>query len=444
MAKKMKVSEVFGIGVASGTPAYVDRGDLDLVFTRALAAKRHVSIHGGSKQGKTWLRERGLQARDSVVVQCTTTSSASTVLEEALAQLGVTVKLSQSGKNTVSGTISSSVEAEAGNTLFAKVKGMLSASSTLADERQTMEQFLGQSVANLQWVATAIRLSGKRLVVEDFHYLPEAQQEVFASWMKALGEYGVYVIIVGVWPRDHQMTYFNGDLDGRVDDIHLTWSDNDLRKVLSDGTTALKLDLSPSLVTALVEDSYGNVGLVQRLAERLCHAAKIDEQTDWVTLDIGPELAEARLAVANQMRGRFEKFASNFVRGMRRMPEGLVVYLHLLRAFTRADDQLLLAQGLDTRDLLSEFRDQNIRQSDLTQALDRVQALQAKIKVSPPVLAYETASRRVVLLDRAFLFFRRHGNPIWPWNESGYEITNDLADTEPINLFSDEMEVLTP
>ncbi len=439
----MKVADVFGIGVASNTPAYVDRGDLDLVFSRALDSKRHVSIHGGSKQGKTWLRQKGLQPKASILVQCTTTSKASTVLEEALSQIGVTVKFSKSGKDSVTGSIASSVDAEAGNSLFAKIKASLSASVTEVEERETLEHFLGQTVANLQWVATAVKFSGKRLVLEDFHYLPEIQQEVFASWMKALGEYGVHVVIVGVWPRDHQMTYFNGDLDGRVDDIHLTWSDDDLKRVLVAGTAALKVKLTDSLVAALVQDSYGNVGLIQRLAERLCHAAKIDEHTDWVTLDLGPELAEARRVVADQMRGRFEKFASNFVRGMRRMPEGLVVYLHLLRAFTAADDAVLLHQGFDTRALLSEFGDQNIRQSDLTQALDRVQALQVKIKVSPPVLAYEAASRRVVLLDRAFLFFRRHGTPVWPWDESDYEITNDLAQSEPINL-DELLDVTTP
>jgi hypothetical protein len=36
-----------------------------------------------------------------------------------------------------------------------------------------------------------------------------------------MGEYGLFVIVVGVWPKDHLLTYYNGDLEGRVEDIHL-------------------------------------------------------------------------------------------------------------------------------------------------------------------------------------------------------------------------------
>lgn len=437
--KKYQVSDVFGIGVQSGTPAYVDRGELDLIFKRHLASNRHVSIHGGSKQGKTWLRKRGLAAEESLVVQCTTTSKASTLLEEALAQLGVTIKLTQSGKENLSGSVTGSLDTEAGSSFLAKIKASLTASATASEEQQIFEQFIGQSVANLKWVANAIRLSKKRLVIEDFHYLIEREQEVFASWMKALGEYGVHVIIVGVWARSHLLTYFNGDLEGRVEDIHLLWSNDELKEVIENGAEALDITFTAELIDSLIEDSYGNVGVVHRLAEKLCYEAKVDQATGPLLIDVGPELDAARLAVADQMRSRFEKFASNFVRGMRRMPQGLVVYLHLLKAFTRADDKILLAHGLDTKDLLTQINgDQQIRPGDLSQALVRVDRLQDKIKVSPPVLAYESASRRVQLLDRSFLFFRKYGDPVWPWDEVGYEITNDLASSSPLNLDNDD------
>lgn len=137
------------------------------------------------------------------------------------------------------------------------------------------------------------------------------------------------------------------------------------------------------------------------------------------------------------MQGRFQTFADNFVRGMRRLSEGLEVYRHLLQAATDASDEELL-RGLDSADLLARVLAQPggsaIRASDLTQALDRIDRLQVKIKVNPLVLTYNRSSRRLYLADRAFLFFRRHGGPRWPWAEGEPEFVNDLARADPLRF----------
>lgn len=67
-------------------------------------------------------------------------------------------------------------------------------------------------------MSRVLKASGKRLVIEDFHYVSEPNRRAFAFMLKALGDYGVYVIVVGIWPEDHLLTYYNGDLDGRVED----------------------------------------------------------------------------------------------------------------------------------------------------------------------------------------------------------------------------------
>lgn len=114
------------------------------------------------------------------------------------------------------------------------------------------------------------------------------------------------------------------------------------------------------------------------------------------------------------MQGRFQTFADNFVRGMRRLPKGLEVYRHLLQAATDASDRELL-EGIDSAELLKSILVHKdgaaIRASDLTQALDRIDQLQAKISITPLVLTYSKSSRKLSLADRAFLFFRRYGSP---------------------------------
>ena len=75
-----------------------------------------------------------------------------------------------------------------------------------------------------------------------------------------------------------------------------------------------------------------------------------------------------------------------------------------------------------------------MRLSDLTQALDRIDRLQVKIDVRPPVLTYSKASRKLLFLaDRAFLFFRRNGDPRWPWMAAS-QISVDLSGGDPLLL----------
>jgi hypothetical protein len=141
--------------------------------------------------------------------------------------------------------------------------------------------------------------------------------------LKALGDYGVYVIVVGVWPDDHLLTYYNGDLDGRVEDLRLEWSDSELDLVLKRGGVALKVEFTDALRGELIADAFGNVGLVQRLAEHVCLAEGILETGRNRELEIGESLARARGEVADDMHERYRAFADNFVRGMKRMSEGL-------------------------------------------------------------------------------------------------------------------------
>lgn len=118
-----------------------------------------------------------------------------------------------------------------------------------------------------------------------------------------------------------------------------------------------------------------------------------------------------------------------------------MVYKHLLRACTDASDDELL-NGIDSGDLLGRIQEDggdSIRQSDLTQALDRIAQLQAKLDIRPPVLTYEAQRRRVFLADRAFLFYRKYGAAAWPWQDDS-TLDSAIANApagEMLTLFDD-------
>lgn len=435
----VEVQEVFGLGANVNSPSYVDRGGLDAAFQRALRSSRHIAVHGGSKQGKSWLRLKGLPERATIHVQCTPGSTAESLLSEALGQVGVGSTLKFSSSRQLEGTLDISGNVELGKWLAkaqveSKLGGAITNISTVESEP------IGQTAADLAWVSSILIGSTRRLVFEDFHYVSEQVQEELAFLMKAMGEYGLYVIVIGVWPTDHMLTYYNGDLDGRVEDIHLTWNDAELAQVLRQGADALGAEFSDGLIEAITQDASGNVGLVHRLAERICISEGVLATQPGSPakhrIEVGSSLVTAQREVAEQMGSRFQTFADNFVRGMRRLPKGLEVYKHLLQSVTILPEADLLG-GIDSAALLTHMNSigaTGIRPSDLTQALDRIDALQAKINVRPPVLTYNKSSRKLSLADRAFLFYRRHTTQSWPWASDAPEIVNDLATQEPLDM----------
>lgn len=419
MAKRLSLQNVFGIATEIHSESYVNRGGLDERLRYLLETDRHVAIHGDSKQGKSWLRAKALSERPSILVQCQVSTTVESLLTESLGAIGVRAEISRTAGNELEGTLDFGGSGSIGTQLLSKLGLELKAGGRGARTRETETEPIGQTPANLWWVAQAIQASGRRLVVEDCHYMTEENLQQLSFILKALGEHGVYALVVGIWAQDHLLTYYNGDLVGRVEDIHLTWTSEELEQVLIKGSKALNITMNATLREMLVEDAYGNVGLIQRLAEQVCREEGIYARQDAPPfLTPGPSLERARTTVAEQMRLRFQAFADNFVRGLRRLPEGLEVYRHLLRAFTSGGDNELV-NGIDSAILLERINENEstkIRPSDLTKALERVDHLQAKIGISPPVLTYNRHGRRLFLADRSFLFFRRYGQPRWPWD----------------------------
>ena len=60
-----------------------------------------------------------------------------------------------------------------------------------------------------------------------------------------------------------------------------------------------------------------------------------------------------------------------------------------------------------------------VRRSDLTAALQRLNRLQEDRQVSPLVLSYNEKTRELQLVDRELLFYRKYGQPTWPWTDDG-------------------------
>ena len=431
------LQEVFGVNTQVRTLSYVDRGLLDERLAYLLKTDRHISIHGDTKQGKSWLRRRMLDDSAALAVQCNLDSTYGSIFRDALGLLGVHAPAKRAEGTERGGSMSATAGGRGGLPFLAEARAEGTVEGTVSTDHSEESEPVGQTADDLAWVAQTLRVSGKRLVIEDFHYVSEHNRREVAFRLKALLDYGVPVIVVGIWPAEMDLlAYYDGDLDGRVENIYLAWKPEELHAVLDRGGGALNVGLAEDVATQMVSDSVGNVGLLQRLAEQLCLSEGVREaQSKKREIGSRDSLEAARTAVTASMRGRFGAFADNFVRGMRRLSSGLEVYRHLLQAFTAATDDELL-EGIDSADLLNRINASNereVRLSDLTQALERVGRLQAKISVNPPVLSYSPDARRLFLVDRAFLFYRRYGNPIWPWDRENLDLSTSPGQ-ETLNL----------
>jgi len=413
----VSLHEVFGVAEHVKDYSYVDRGGLDAQLRYALSAERHIAIHGASKQGKSWLRSRVLEGGSFVLVQCQNGTTVESLFTDALGALGVRAELRRTSGNEFEGTLDFRGSGSIGLHLLAKLGLEVRSSAKGTHSKQTETEPVGQTPANLGWVARTILASQKRLVIEDCHYLSDACFQDLAFILKALGGYGLHALIAGIWAQDHRLAYYNGDLVGRVEDVHLTWNDEDLDAVLHAGSTALNIDISTNLRRLLIADAAGNVGLLQQLAETICREEKIyARQATPKYLTAGPSLDRARRTVASGMKQRFQGFADNFDGAVRRVCSDVGEPYAILRELIAYSDEELL-QGVENDALTRSMRASGKHPPHphgLTEVMESLAEAQTTMGIRPPVLAYNQQAHRVYVTDRSLLFFRRYGSLRWP------------------------------
>lgn len=419
IGQSLKLQEVFGVTPGVKSHSYINRGGLDEELRFAAESQRLIIIHGDSKQGKTWLRQSVLPAEACITVQCMVGGSPASILTQALGILGIKAELKQSSASDLQGSFDLSTSGDLGIKLLAKI-GLKSKVGGKAGHQTTREfEPIGQTTADLAWVAKILQASEKRLVIEDFHYLDEQNRKQFAFLLKALGDYEVHPVIIGVWPQNHLLTYYNGDLSERVEDIHLTWESEELEEVLRQGSTALNVTISPPLRKALVADAYGNVGTLQSLAQALCKSEGIYERRPADKpgyLGLGDTLGQARLKIADGMRSRFQGFADSYLAGLQQLPDPDRTVLQAAIEIVCAHDDEALLRGVP----MSQLRDalnEEITHAELLQCLGGIERFQADLEISPLVMTFDKHAQSICLLDRRFLFYRKYAKPQWPWVE---------------------------
>lgn len=108
--------------------------------------------------------------------------------------------------------------------------------------------------------------NNKVLILDDFHYASQANQESAAYYLKDVIRFGFKAIIVSLPHRSDTTIRLNPDLSGRVDCIELEpWDKDDLRKISRIGFNKLNIEIPINIEDEILTESLSSPSLMQRI-----------------------------------------------------------------------------------------------------------------------------------------------------------------------------------
>jgi hypothetical protein len=409
----MKTGQVFGISPEVREYSYVDRGNLDNAMNTMLDRTSHIAVRGPSKSGKSWLRQKVLG--NPIVVQCRLKKPSTEIYVDALSQLDINIQIKESRQ----GVFKASLKAggEVGTALLAKIGIKASIGSETVDAVE--ERAVGHDINDLRFIADIIKASGRRLVIEDFHYMSTSDRRNFAFDLKALWDYGVFVVIIGVWSETNLLLHLNPDLTGRVSELSIDWVRDDLVKVLEKGGVALNIEFASKIKEKLISLAYSNAGLLQQLTLLTLDEAKLQERDSMKkTIDDVDCVDNASLIYAEQLNPVYQQFAKRVATGVRTRKNATGIYAHAMAVILEASDDEL-TRGLHARTVFERAvkRQPRIQYSNLKAILEQLEGLQVDDDGRGLILGYSPATEEITIVDRQLLLYRRFATVKWPWED---------------------------
>lgn len=409
----MKTHEVFGIAPTMRKDSYVDRGSLDETLESFLSRTIHVAVCGPSKCGKSWLRQKSLS--DSLTVQCRHNKPFTDIYVDALSQLNIRIEIQKSETGAFKATLTAT--GEAGAYLLAKA----SVSSGIAKERGDFVQtkYVGHDISDLRFVAELIKKSERRLVIEDFHYMKIEDRRAFAFDLKALWDYNLFVVIIGVWSESNLLLHLNTDLTGRVHEISIAWSNDDLKQIVTNGGNALNIEFTDHIGDHLASLAYSNAGILQQLTLFSLDEAKISEKRFLKQRLVDERHVDsAAMFYADQLNPAYQQFAKRVSSGIRTRPKATGIYAHTIAVILAASDDELI-RGLHARIIYQRAsqRQSRIQFGNLKAILEKMESLQIDSEGRGLVISYNEASEEITIVDRQLLLYRRYATIKWPWED---------------------------
>ena len=412
-SKGYKTTEVFGISTEILEPSYIDRGELDSEIQRHLARNTHIALRGESKCGKSWLRKKNIP--DSLTIQCRLHKNVIDLYVDALSQLGINLTLESASRNAIKGHLEASTEG--GHALLFKI-GVKTNTASEAENGEKSKP-IGHDLTDLRYIAKIINASGRRLVIEDFHYLSYAERKEFAFDLKALWDYETYVVLIGIWAENNLLLHLNPDLAARVHEVSIFWSNKDLEQVIIKGSKALNIELNSNIESRCVEISFGTVGILQKLLIEYLDVCNIENtQSPAIKLEDMSKFETAAMKYADQLNAIYQTFAHRVAKGIRTRAKSTGIYAHMLAVILTADDSTLnRGMRLDEIFYKAHQRQSRVQKGNLRTVLERLDSLQIDEDGRGLIVTYDSFQKQVSIVDKQILLYRTFATVHWPWED---------------------------
>ncbi len=243
----------------------------------------------------------------------------------------------------------------------------------------------------------------------------------FAFDLKALWDYGVFIVIIGVWSETiccftlilisrGEWWRFRSIGPARI--LCASW-----KKVGS----ALHIEFDAKLCERLVSVAYANAGLLQQLTVLTLDDARIHEGGSFLsTKKVGglEHVENGSMAYAEQLNPVYQQFAKRVAAGMRTRSNATGIYAHAMAVIMDASDEELI-KGLHARQIFERAvtRQPRIQYSNLKTILDKLPSLQVDEDGRGLILGYSPATEEITIVDRQLLLYRRFSTVKWPWED---------------------------
>lgn len=408
---KPELKEVFGIRTTVSDYSYIDRGGLDAEITKQAGRNVHIALRGESKSGKSWLRQKIFA--EANVVACRLGFTTVEIYRQILANLDISLVVD---KTTLGGAkLAFEGATEIGWKWLAKATGKAKVEGEIKQEVVT--KIVGQDEFDFAFLSDVVKASGRRVIIEDFHYLSSEVQRDLAHELKTFWDFGVYFVIVGVWHRKNFITYLNSDLAGRIHEVPVYWSNAELEESVKKGAAALRIEISPEIRKRLAADSYNNVGILQSLAYIYCDIVGAHERQEVVKDFSTPSAVDdAGMAYAEQIEAVYQLFAENVSEGIRKRKDATQIYAYAMQTIVEATDAEL-TEGLPIDPIFERAHEKQprIQKGNLRTVLRKFREIQIDDRGKGLVLTFDEPTEAIIVVDRGLLFYRKYMTAKWPW-----------------------------
>jgi len=407
----IKTQEVFGVSTRVLEHSYIDRGDLDKKIQVSLGRNRHIALRGESKCGKSWLRQQNVP--DGIVVQCRLDKMVSDIYVDALSQIGVKLTIEDGSRNAFKGTLEATQEF--GFKLLTKIGFKQSGTGEWEEARKSKP--VGHDISDLRYVSDVIKASGRRLIIEDFHYMKSEQRKAFAFDLKALWDYENYIVIIGIWTETNLLLHLNPDLSGRIEEMTIYWNNDDLCKVITKGSEVLNIEFDRKLTNSFVSDAFGTVGILQTmLLSTLDNAGVTEQQVKKIVISDHDALVNSGMQYAEQLNALYQTFARRVAGGIRQRAKSTGIYAHMMAVVLAASNEDL-GRGLPIAEIykLASAREPRIQKGNLRTILEKIDRMQVDSDGRGLVITYDQHQEEVFVVDKQLLLYRKYATVKWPW-----------------------------